>query len=314
MRICSLLPGATEIVAALGLTDQLVGVSHECDYPPGIQAVPVMVEPLVDSARLSSAEIDAQVRAALDEDGALYRLRELSLAGAHPDLIIVQDLCHVCAVTPSQLHRVIDSLSPRPRVLTLNPHSLEDVLVDIERIGSAVGRRDTARTLVADLRGRLEEIERQVNHAQRAPRVACLEWLSPLYCAGHWVPDMVRMAGGIDTLGVCGMPSKVVTWEELVEAAPDILVIMPCGFTRERATREWEPLSHNAEWQSLPAVQTGRVSIVNALAYFSRPGPRLVDGVAQLAAVFHADPASAVATNLRYPQPAETREGAPEPS
>ncbi len=244
----------------------------------------------------------------------MYRLRELSLAAAHPDLIIVQDLCHVCAVTPSQLHRVIDSLSPRPRVLTLNPHSLEEVLVDIERIGSAVGRREAARTLVADLRGRLAEVERKINPAQKAPRVACLEWLSPLFCAGHWVPDMVRMAGGIDMLGAGGTPSRVVTWEELVEAAPDILVIMPCGFTKERATREWEPLSHNAEWQSIPAVQTGRVSIMNALAYFSRPGPRLVDGVAQLAAAFHPDPGSAGARNLRYPQPAGTREGAPEPS
>ena len=295
MRICSLLPGATEIVAALGLTDRLVGISHECDYPPGVQTVPVMVDPLVDSARLSSAEIDAQVRTALDEQGGLYRLRDPSLAEAHPDLIIVQDLCHVCAVTPSQLHRVIDSLSPQPRVLTLNPQSLEDVLVDIERIGSAVDQRDTAQQLVADLRRRLAEIERQVNPAQKRPRVACLEWLSPFYCAGHWVPDMVRIAGGVDTLGTSGIPSRVVTWEELVEAAPDILVIMPCGFTKERATQEWEPLTHGAEWQSIPAVQTGRVPIVNALAYFSRPGPRLVDGVAQLAALFHPDLASDIA-------------------
>jgi iron complex transport system substrate-binding protein len=254
-----------------------------------------MVDPLVESVRLSSAEIDAQVRTALDEQGGLYRLREPSLAEAHPDLIIVQDLCHVCAVTPSQLHRVIDSLSPQPRVLTLNPQSLEDVLVDIERIGSAVDQRDTAQQLVADLRRRLAEIERQVNPAQKRPRVACLEWLSPFYCAGHWVPDMVRIAGGVDTLGTSGIPSRVVTWEELVDAAPDILVIMPCGFTKERATQEWEPLSHGVGWRSIPAVQTGRVPIVNALAYFSRPGPRLVDGVAQLAALFHPDLASDIA-------------------
>ncbi|MET0515281.1 MAG: cobalamin-binding protein [Nitrospiraceae bacterium] len=295
MRICSLLPGATEIVAALGLSDRLVGISHECDYPPGVQSVPVMVDPLVDSTHLSSAEIDAQVRTALDRQSSLYRLREPSLAGAHPELIIVQDLCHVCAVTPAQLHRVIDSLSPRPRVLTLNPQSLEDVLVDIERIGSAVERRDTAQRLTVDLRRRLAAIEHQVNPAQRRPRVACLEWLSPLYCAGHWVPDMVRIAGGIDTLGTSGKPSRVVTWEELAEAAPDVLVIMPCGFTKERATQEWELLAPSAEWQSIPAVQTGRVSIVNALAYFSRPGPRLVDGVAQLASLFHPDLASDIA-------------------
>ena len=287
MRICSLLPGATEVVAALGLADHLVGISHECDYPPGLTA-PVMVEPIIQSDGLSSAEIDRQVRAASAEAHSLYRLREAALAAARPDLIIVQDLCDVCAITPAYLDRVVLGLTPRPAVLKLHPQTLAECLADIERIGTAVGRKLEARRLIEQLGQQMDEIHRQVNHGGATrPRVACLEWLSPLYIAGHWVPDMVHQAGGIALLSASGAPSQRITWDDLVAARPDTLIIMPCGFTQERAAREFQTVAGEPHWKTLLEAVDGRVHIVDALSYFSRPGPRLVNGVSHLASLLH---------------------------
>jgi iron complex transport system substrate-binding protein len=286
MRICSLLPGATEVVAALGLADQLVGISHECDYPPGL-AAPVMVEPVIRSEDLSSREIDRQVRIAALENRSLYRLSESALVAAQADLIILQDLCDVCAVTPAQLDRILLTLAPRPRLLKLHPRTLGDIFDDMLRIGSAVGRESEARRLRERLQQAAAAVRHRVGSGEVRPQVACLEWLSPLYIAGHWVPDMVDIAGGSPILSESGALSRRITWDELTAAAPDVIVIMPCGFTKERATTEFNGIADQPEWRQLPAVRSGRVHAVDALSYFSRPGPRLIDGISQLAALLH---------------------------
>jgi iron complex transport system substrate-binding protein len=291
MRICSLLPGATEVVAALGLADQLVGISHECDYPPEVRRKPVVVRATIDAEWTSSPEIDRQVGEAVRAGQDLYRLDEALFARAEPDLVITQDLCHVCAVTPSHLQRAMAAMRNAPMVLTLNPTTMGDVLADVERIGRATGKEPEAHSLAADLRNRLEGIHERVSRAgdwgPGHPTIACLEWLDPLYAAGHWVPEMVSLAGGVDVLGTAGAPSERVTWEQVRNAAPDVLILMPCGFSVIRTLREWDGLTHHPGWRTLPAVQNGRVFIVDASAYFSRPGPRLMDGVAMLAALCH---------------------------
>jgi iron complex transport system substrate-binding protein len=290
MRICSLLPGATEVVAALGLADDLVGVSHECDYPPEVRHKPVLVRGAIDAERTTSPEVDRQVRETLQKGQPLYVLDETLFARLRPDLVIVQDLCHVCAVTPGQLQQAIESLPNAPQLLTLNPTGLEDVLVDIERIGDATGRASEGRALASALRGRLQSIGDRVAATRERPKVACLEWLDPLYAPGHWVPEMVAWAGGQNLLGAVGAPSRRIAWQEVLAAQPDLLILMPCGFTAARTVLELERLdihSHWPGWQTLPAVRNGRVFAVDASSYFSRPGPRLVEGVAILATLCH---------------------------
>ncbi|MGH7166707.1 MAG: cobalamin-binding protein [Nitrospiraceae bacterium] len=291
MRISSLLPGATEVVAALGLADELVGISHECDYPPQVRRKPVVVRAAIDAECAASPEIDQQVRKAVEAGQDLYELDEVLFARAEPDLVITQDLCHVCAITPSRLQRAIATLPKAPTLLTLTPATLDQILTDVERIGHATGKEAEAHALTVDLRTRLEGIRERVSHAGNwevgHPKVACLEWLDPLYAAGHWVPEMVSLAGGVDVLGTAGAPSQQVTWEQVRNAAPDVLVLMPCGFSVDRTVREWDCLTYHPGWRSLPSVQNGRVFVVDASAYFSRPGPRLVEGVAILAALCH---------------------------
>jgi len=287
MNICSLVPGATEVVAALGLEDRLVGISHECDAPHSVTHVPVMVRGRVESGARSSAQIDAQVGALLSAGTGLYELDEARLLAAKPDLLITQDLCDVCAITPTQLARVVQTLSPPPRLVTLNPHRLDDVLRDIETLGEAMERQEAGRQLAAALRRRLDAVRTTVRAESLRPRVACLEWLSPLYSAGHWVPDMVDAAGGTDALAEAGTPSRTIDWDHLAACAPDVIVLMPCGFTIARTKTELTTVTEHPGWTSLPAVQRGEIYLVDALSFFSRPGPRLVDGVEQLAAILH---------------------------
>ncbi|HRC45424.1 MAG TPA: cobalamin-binding protein [Nitrospira sp.] len=287
MRICSLVPGATEVVAALGCQDNLIGISHECDFPPSLAQIPVMVRPRIESRRLSSAEIDQQVGALLAAEAGLYELDETRFLAARPDLIIAQALCDVCAITPSQLERVVLALSPPPRLLTLSPGRLDDILRDIETIGTAIGREEAGTQLSAALRDRLDIVRATVDAQATRPRVACLEWLSPLYTAGHWVPDMVAAAGGIDVLAQAGAASRTMDWDTLAASEPDVIVLMPCGFTVPRTRAELASMTEHPQWQHLPAVQRGEVYLVDALSYFSRPGPRLIDGVEQLAAILH---------------------------
>jgi len=287
MRICSLLPSATEVIASLGLGDELVGISHECDYPPSIRHLPVMVEPMIPSHGLASAAIDTHVRQLVASGQRLYRLKNQLLRQAQPELILSQDLCHVCAVTPDQLQDAIGSMPRQPTILTLTPSAVLDVINDVVRIGDAAGRSADGHRLAAHLRDRLDTVHRRLQTISHRPRVVCIEWLSPLYVAGHWVPEMVQRAGGLDVLAQPGSPSRVVTWDEILAAAPDILLVMPCGFSVEKTHAELlQLMQHPDHWRLSPALAE-HTYLVDASSYFSRPGPRLIDGIEILAAILH---------------------------
>ena len=287
MRICSLLPSATEVIALLGLNDALVGISHECDYPPSIKNVPVMVEPMIPPHGLSSDDIDRQVHQLVASGQRLYRLNDHLLRQAQPDLILSQDLCHVCAVTPDQLHHALSSMPRQPTVLTLNPSTVHDVIDDVVRIGDAAGRSAEGHRLATQLRDRLDTIRTRVQDIAHRPRVVCIEWLSPLYVAGHWVPEMVQLAGGQDVLAQPGSPSRVVTWDEVLAAAPDILLVMPCGFSVERTQTELSQLLQQPDQWRLSRNLAQHTFLVDASSFFSRPGPRLIDGIELLTAILH---------------------------
>lgn len=306
MKICSLLPGATEVVAALGAAEDLVGITHECDYPPEVRTRPVLVRPTIDADRRSSPEIDREVKDAAATAAELYSLDVPLFSRLAPDLVITQDLCHVCAITPNQLQQAVATLPRPPRILSLNPAGLDDVIADVERIGEAIGRTEEARAYAGRLRARLASVRERAATSARRPRVACIEWLDPLYVGGHWVPEMVGIAGGLDALASPGAPSRRVEWEEVLAAAPDVLVLMPCSFTIERTLREIDRITGRPGWADLPAVKAGRVFVVDSSGYFSRPSPRLVDGVDVLAALLHPD---------RFgPLPACARRLGPEPA
>jgi iron complex transport system substrate-binding protein len=287
MRICSLLPSATEVIALLGLSDELVGISHECDYPPSVKRLPIMVEPMIAPDGLASVDIDRKVHQLVASGQRLYRLNDSLLRQAQPDLILSQDLCHVCAVTPDQLYDSISSMPRRPHVLTLNPGTVQDVIDDVIRIGDAAGRPDEGHHLAAQLRDRLDAVHARVGDSPYRPRVVCIEWLSPLYIAGHWVPEMVQLAGGQDVLSTPGSPSRVATWEEILAATPDIFIIMPCGFSVERTYQELCQMIQQPDQWRLPSSLAEQTFLVDASSFFSRPGPRLIDGIELLAALLH---------------------------
>lgn len=287
MRICSLIPGATEVIAALGLEHQLVGISHECDFPPSIRQVPVMIEPLVEAEHTTSSGIDQRVKELVTAGHPLYRLKEEAFHHARPDLILTQDLCHVCSVTPDQLTRAMQGFQQRPEMLTLSPTTLQDMIQDIERIARAVGAVSKGEALAADLRDRLDRVRHRTEHVGVRPRVVCLEWLDPLYVAGHWVPEMIDLAGGHNVLGSKDTPSYQTTWDDVAAARPDVVIVMPCGYSVDRTLHELRQVGTvQAAWQRAQA-SWSNMYIVDANSYFSRPGPRLIDGVELLAAILH---------------------------
>jgi iron complex transport system substrate-binding protein len=286
MKICSLLPSATEILFALGLGDEIVGVSHECDFPPEARTKPVLIVSRISHTE-SAAAIDRQVREFLERGESLYSVDLAALSAIEPDLIITQDLCHVCAATPDDLGAALAQLPRQPRVVTLNPHSLADVCADIRAVAQATGRSEQARAVIAEFERDVAQVERAVAGLPR-PRVVCLEWLDPPYVAGHWVPEMVARAGGIDALGHAGEPSFRVEWATILAAQPEVIVIMPCGYSLEQVAKEFRDLALPQGWHGLPAVRNGRVFLVEASGYFSRPGPRLAAGMAILADAIHA--------------------------
>jgi len=285
MKIASLLPSATEILFALGLGDSVTGVSHECDFPPEARSKRVLIRSRITHTE-SAAAIDAQVREFLARGESLYSVDFDALREIEPDLIVTQDLCHVCAATPDDLASALAQLPRQPRVITLNPHSLADVWADILRVGEATGRKEQAEDLVAEWKKSVEAIERGVTGLDR-PRVLCLEWLDPPYVAGHWVPEMVARAGGEDVLGHAGEPSFRVEWPAILAARPEFVFIMPCGYDLEKAAAEFRTLELPQGWNDLPAVRDGRVFAVDACSYFSRPGPRLVHGLVILGLTLH---------------------------
>jgi iron complex transport system substrate-binding protein len=285
MKICSLLPSATEILFALGLGDQVAGVSHECDFPAEARSKPVLIKSRITHTE-SAAAIDRQVREFLARGESLYSVDFEMLRAIEADLIVTQDLCHVCAATPDDLAAALAHLERRPRVVTLNPHSLADVCADIRAVGDATDRASQAQVVVEEFESSIAEVERAVAGVAR-PRVLCLEWLDPPYVAGHWVPEMVERAGGVDVLGQAGKPSFRVEWEAVLAARPEVIVIMPCGYSMASAAEEFRNLPLPDGWKDLPAVKDGRVFVVEASGYFSRPGPRLAAGLAILANAIH---------------------------
>jgi iron complex transport system substrate-binding protein len=290
MRICSLIPGATEVVAALGLADRLVGISHECDFPASVQHVPVMIEAIVGKDGASGGEIDRQVKELVASGQRLYRLNEDAFCRACPDLILTQELCHVCSVTPDQLTHAIESLQHRPHVLTLGPTTLGDVIHDIERIAQTAGIPAKGRALAEALRRRLDHVRAETSRTSSRPRVVCLEWLDPLYVAGHWVPEMVELAGGCDVLGSRDAPSHETTWTAVEAARPDVILVMPCGYSVERTVNELQRASQTADAWRACRRQTADLYVVDAASFFSRPGPRLIDGVELLATILSPTP------------------------
>ena len=288
MRICTFLPSATEIVYALGLGDSLYGVSHECDFPAGARAKPKVVRSRFDPADYTSQEIDRMVADMASRGERIYEVDVSVLEKAGPDLVITQELCEVCAVSFDDVQEAVSHLDQRPQLISLDPTRLSDVVDDVRRVAEATGTEGSGREIVAGLRERIEAARARTSAAPR-PRVACIEWLDPLIVAGHWIPDMVDAAGGTDVLGREGEPSRRIAFDELVSAAADVLVLMPCGMDAERAAREFESLDGLERWGDLPAVQRRETYVVDSGSLFSRSGPRLVDGLEVLGQILHSE-------------------------
>jgi iron complex transport system substrate-binding protein len=287
MRVISLLPSATEIVCGLGLRASLVGRSHECDYPPGVDEVPAVSLARIPSERLRSAEIDRSVREAVADGGELYGIDEDLLERLHPDVVITQTLCRVCAVSGDGVRSALRVRGVAADVVELEPSTVDAVLATIAELGERLGARERALALVAGLRERLDDVEDALQDAPRRPRVFVAEWLDPPFAAGHWVPEMVDRAGGVEVLGRAGEPSYETTWDEVRAHAPEVVILAPCGFDVDRTLAELDGDSLAACLAGAPAIATGQVFAVDATSYFSRPGPRIVDGVELAAALLH---------------------------
>ncbi|HVB14721.1 MAG TPA: cobalamin-binding protein [Candidatus Dormibacteraeota bacterium] len=286
MRIVSLLPSSTEICFALGLGQSLVGVTHECDFPPQAAYKTVMTRNLLQLEGMTPSQIDRHVRAALHEGSSLYALDQAALRRARPDVILTQELCEVCAVGYRQVLDAARLLPGRPTVLSLEPNTLADVLRSFGDVGQVTGARERAAELVRGLWARLDAVRGAVAGKER-PRVVCLEWLDPLMVAGHWVPDQVDAAGGIDVLGEPGARSRVISPEEVIAAQPQVILSMPCGYRLEESAAQVQKLAAITGWAKLPAMRSGQVYAVDGSWYFNRPGPRVVDGIEMLARILH---------------------------
>jgi iron complex transport system substrate-binding protein len=288
-RIVSFLPSATEMACALGLSDQLVGITHECDYPPSVREKPVVVSSAISMATMTQAEIDSIVSERMRKGQSLYQVDEKLLQELAPDLILTQDLCQVCAPSGNEVTQALTALPRKPEILWLTPKSLAQIADNLRELGAATGRREKAEELIAHGRAILNHVAEQARTASTRPRVFCMEWLDPVYCSGHWVPEMVSIAGGVDHLGHEGSDSVRVPWEDVLAWKPEVLVIMPCGFNLHQVIELTPKLRDRSGWHELPAVQQGRVYAVDASAYFARPGPRVVEGTELLAHIIHPD-------------------------
>lgn len=302
MRVVSLLPSATEIVYALGI--EPVGVSHECDFPNAAREKPSMNFSRVDS-EASSEEIDRQVRAAERDHGGVYGIDREALAAADPDLIVTQGVCDVCAVDRVLVRETVEELDLDTEVLTLDSHTLDEVLEDIVRIGAATGREASAEEVVAGLRERIDAVASRTRTAEERPQVAILDWLDPVMVAGHWMPEIVRLAGGEYELAEPGDASTIREWDEVLAYDPDVLIAAPCGFGLDQATANATDVTEREGFATLTATRTGTVYLMDGHHYVNRPGPRLVDTLEYLAGLLHADrmpePSDEVVRSIRDP-------------
>jgi iron complex transport system substrate-binding protein len=286
LRVVSLLPGATEIVCALGLEGLLVGRSHECDYPVSIVSLPACTEARLDDS-VSSAAIDEQVSAARAAGRALYGVQTELLEELAPDVIITQAQCDVCAVSLNEVEEAVAEWpGKQPRIISLAPSRLDHLWGDLELVADALGHREAGTRLQTELQARIDTVVARVPRAA-VPKVACIEWTEPLMAAGNWVPELVELAGGVNLFGIPGKPSLRLAWSELQDADPDLIVVHPCGYDLTRTRREVAVLAEHEQWPALRAVQADRVALVDGNQYFNRPGPRLVDSLEILSEVLH---------------------------
>ena len=288
-RIVSLLPSATEIVCALGLEDSLVGITHECDFPPTVKGKPVLTASRISHATMSSREIDHAVRSQLDGHGSIYELDERLLAELKPDLVITQELCEVCAVSYKTVLEAARLLEADARVVSLEPNTIRDIFANISTVGELTGSDAEADALVRELTVRLDSLAVLLTQVETRPRTLVLEWLEPPFAPGHWVPEQVAFAGGDAGLGAVGEKSRVASAEDIQAYAPEVIVLAPCGYYKEETLRALERARLPRGWHELPAVRDGNVWAVDATSYFSRPGPRVVEGAEILLRVIHPD-------------------------
>jgi len=286
-RIVSLLPAATEIADALGLMDQVVGVSHECDFPNEANKRPRVTHCRIHDASLTSVEIDDWVRQALRANGTIYTIDEQLLRKLQADVILTQKLCDVCAVGYGTVAKLAQTLPGPPRVVNLEPTSLADIFDDIRRVADACGVRKRADELIGNLSERVEKVRQRAMRIPNRPRCFLMEWVDPPFCSGHWGPELVEIAGGHDSLGRKYQPSAQIEWQQVLDARPEIIVLALCGYDIDRARRDYELLRRFPGFDSIPAVDSGEVYVVNASAYFARPGPRIVDSLEILAGILH---------------------------
>jgi len=288
-RVVSLIASATEIVTALGFRDELVGRSHECDFPADVATLPALTEAKLDATRPSGA-IDREVKALLEDALGVYKVDAEALRVLAPDVIVTQTQCDVCAVSLADVERAVASWTDcTAKIVSLEPNALADVWADITRVAEALGAPARGEALVRDLTARIDAIAARTAEQPSRPRVACIEWIEPLMVAGNWVPELVALAGGEDPLGTPGAHSPYLDFARLASADPDVIVTMPCGFDIARTWQEMPALTERADWQDLRAVRDGRVFVTDGNQYFNRPGPRLVESLEILAEVLHPD-------------------------
>jgi iron complex transport system substrate-binding protein len=289
-HIVTLLPSATEIVCSLGFEPELVGRSHECDYPPSVMRLPMLTRPKFNPEG-TSAEVDQRVKKILADALSVYRVDVDLLRNLRPDVIVTQSQCEVCAVNIHDVEQAaaewIDG--PPPRIISLAPYSLDDVLMDIERVGVELGEPERAKTLRSSLAHRMTSIEQRVASVARRPVVACIEWLDPLMTAANWMPELVAMAGGENLFGKAGLHSETINFEDLLKRDPDVIVMMPCGFNMERTASEMHALANRPGWSRLKVVREGQVYLADGNQYFNRPGPRIADSLEIMAEILNPD-------------------------
>jgi len=288
-RIVSFLPSASEMTCALGLGDALVGITHECDFPAELKGKPVVVRAVLPIEQMSQEAIDAAVSQRIRAGLSLYQVDEELLRQLDPDLILTQDLCQVCAPSGNEVAQVLQLLPRKPRILWLTPRSLAEIFANLHELGEATGRLDAAAELIAAGRARPERVAMVSQQLPTRPRVFCMEWFEPVYASGHWMPEMIEIAGGVDQLGRKGMDSVRIAWQEVADWAPEVLILTPCGFNLEQTIERAQSLASYPGWSDLPAVRAGRVYAVDANSYFARPGPRVVEGTELLAHLIHPD-------------------------
>jgi iron complex transport system substrate-binding protein len=286
MNIVSLLPAATEMVSALGLEPALKGISFECDYPRSIMDRPQVVDVSIKTKDMTPKQINVEVTALMREGGSLYVIDESLLQKLRPDIILTQNLCQVCAPSGNELSHALAKLDYKPEVIFMSPHSLSDIEGNLMELAQATGKTQFAKDVVAGWRERIDAVKKRVAKRGRRPRTFIMEWVDPIYCSGHWLPEMTDIAGGEDKLARPGVDSVRIEWKDVLEWQPEVLVVAPCGYNQQQAEGQISLLEKLPGWETLPAVKSGRVYPVDANSYFVRPGPRVIDGIEMLEKLF----------------------------